>query len=106
MGAQLGLALLVRMDKGAFVTRISFLPRRGRDPDIGLHLLLAVHIGLDHRGLVHVVLGDALALEWALAGQPLCPWAAAAPLLLLGTTASSTFLLCLATTCLMLGQVL
>ena len=38
VGAQLGLALLVRMDKGAFVTRISFLPRRGRDPDIGLHL--------------------------------------------------------------------
>ena len=46
VGAQLGLALLVRMDKGAFVTRISFFPRRGRDPVIGLHLLLAVHLGL------------------------------------------------------------
>ena len=74
VGAQLGLALLVRMDKGAFVTRISFLPRRGRDPDIGLHLLLAVHLGLDHRGLVHVVGGDAFALEWAPASQPRRPW--------------------------------
>ena len=84
MGAQLGLALLARMDEGAFVARISSLPRGSRDPDIGLHLLLAVHLGLDHRGLVHVVGGDALALQWALASQPLSPWAAAPPLLLLG----------------------
>ena len=45
--------------------------------------MLAVHRGLDHRGLVHVVGGDAFALEWALASQPLRPWAVAAPLLLL-----------------------
>ena len=93
------------MDKGAFVARISFLPRGGRDLDIGLHPLLAVRLGLDHRGLVHVVLGDALALEWAIAGQPLRPWAAAAPLLLFGDNCLQHLLLCLATTCLMLGQV-
>ena len=69
MGAQFGLALLVGVGKGAFVARISSLPRGSRDPDVGLHLLLAVHRGLDHRGLIHVVGGDAFTLEWALASQ-------------------------------------
>ena len=51
VGAQLGLALLVGVGKGALVARISTLPRGSRDPDVGLRLLLAVHRGLDHRGL-------------------------------------------------------
>ena len=83
VGAQFGLALLVWVGKGALVARISTLPRGSRDPDVGLHLLLAVHRGLNHRGLVHVVGGDAFSLEWALASQPRRPWAVAAPLLLL-----------------------
>ena len=82
-GAQLGLALLVGVGKGALVAQISTLPRGSRDPDVGLHLLLAVHRGLDHRGLVNIVGGDAFSLEWALASQPRRPWAVAAPLLLL-----------------------
>ena len=61
MGAQLSLALLVGVGKGALVAQISTLPRGSRDPDVGLHLLLAVHRGLDHLGLVHVVGGDAFA---------------------------------------------
>ena len=74
MGAQ-----FVGVGKGALGAQITILPKGSRDPDVGLHLLLAVHRGLDHRGLVHIVGGDAFALEWALASQPLRPWAVAAP---------------------------
>ena len=95
VGAQFGLALLVEIGKGALVARISTLPRWSGDPDVGLHLLLAVHCGLDHRGLVHVVGGDAFALEWALASQPLLPWAVAAPLLLLGNSCGQHLLVVL-----------
>ena len=106
VGAQFGLALLVWVGKGALVARISTLPRGSRDPDVGLHLLLAVHRGLNHRGLVHVVGGNAFA--WS--GHSPASRVALGQLQLLssslGTTAASTFLLCLATTCLMLGQVL
>ena len=95
MGAQLGFALLVGIGKGALVARRSTLPRGSRDPNVGLHLLLAVNSGLDHRGLVHVVGDGAFALEWALASQPLHPWAVAAPLLLLGNSCGQHLLVVL-----------
>ena len=56
--------------------------------NIELHLLLAVHLLLHHLGLVDHVGLKALALQGALSGLPLGPWAVAS--LLLGAVAASS----------------
>ena len=52
--------------EGFCVVPVSRFPRRGRDAHVGLDLLLPVGLGLHHGGLVHVVLVQAVTLEWAL----------------------------------------
>ena len=63
---------------------VSLFPSRSTDPDIGLHLLQVVHSGLDHGRLIDVVLGEAPALEGALASLLYSPRAIALPLPHLG----------------------
>ena len=66
VGAQDSLALVPWVVEGFGVVPVSRFPRRGRDAHVGLDLLLPVGLGLHHGGLVHVVLVQAVTLEWAL----------------------------------------
>ena len=87
------------------MAQISSLPRGSRDPDVGLHLLLAVHVVSTTSAWYTLLV--VMHLPWS--GHSPASRFALGQLQLLsssfGTAAASTFLLCLATTCLMLGQV-
>ena len=85
---------------------VSLFPSRSTDPDIGLHLLQVVHSGLDHGRLIDIVLGQAPALQGALASLSSPPRAIALPLLRLGLVFRDDLLLCFANICFIFGSVL
>ena len=84
MAAQDGVALVGEVVERLDVAPVPLFPSGGTDSHVSLHLLQIVHSGLDHGRLIDIVLGQAPALQGALASLSSPPQAITFPLLRLG----------------------